>query len=274
MDILTVVDSELLMPNYKYQIGDKVGVNKDIILLERLHPIHNGKGFLCKFLCPYCGAEFTGDLYSVNAVNFSCGCYRAENIQFHPEDLTGRRFGYLEAIKDTGKRVTTKTGEKVNAIWLCKCTYPDCNNLVEVSTAHLKDGHTLSCGRHNISKGETLIESALRKLKLDFIPEKTFPDCRNPLSGCLLRYDFYLPRLDCCIEYNGEQHYHIPQNKKSTFFSTEQINQIQQRDKIKESYCLNKGMRLIVIPYTDLDKISSDYILAKIKNITGVEVLE
>ena len=272
MGILIVVGSELLMPNYKYQIGDKVGVNKDITLLERLYPTHDRKGYICKFLCPYCGKEFVGELYSVNSVNFSCGCYRAKNTQFQPEDLTGKKFGYLEAIKDTGKRVTTKQGEKVNAIWLCKCTYQDCGNLIEVSTAHLKDGHTLSCGRHNISKGEAVIESVLRKLKLDFVPEKTFSDCRNPSSGCLLRYDFYLPKLNCCIEYNGEQHYHIPWNKKSTFFSTEQINQIQQRDKIKESYCSSKGIYLIVIPYTDLSKISPDYLKTKIKNVVREEV--
>lgn len=260
---------ELQMPNYKYQVGDKIGVNKDIILLERIKPISKGKGYLCRFKCPYCGKEFQGDLYKVNAENFGCGCYRDKYVKFQPENLTGQRFGYLEAIKDTGKRVTTTKGEKVNAIWLCKCLYPGCNNFIEVSTSHLKDGHTLSCGRHNISKGEFLIEFALKELGIEYIPEKKFDDCRSKKTNCLLRFDFYLPDYNCCIEYNGEQHYNIPQNQKSSFFTKESIEQIQGRDKEKIDYCRKKNIYIIIIPYTELDKISSTYLLEKIKTINA-----
>lgn len=54
------------------------------------------------------------------------------------EDLTGRRFGRLIVIKDTGKR-----DKNYYKIWLCQC---DCGNTIEANTHRLKIGHTTSCG--------------------------------------------------------------------------------------------------------------------------------
>ena len=53
------------------------------------------------------------------------------------EDLTGRRFGRLTAVKPTDKRVQRRV------VWLCKC---DCGNEVEVLSHSLKSGNTKSCG--------------------------------------------------------------------------------------------------------------------------------
>lgn len=48
------------------------------------------------------------------------------------EDLTGKRFGRLTAIKYVG-----------NSCWECKC---DCGNVTKVKTSNLKNSHTKSCG--------------------------------------------------------------------------------------------------------------------------------
>ena len=52
-------------------------------------------------------------------------------------NLAGQRFGKLTAIKDTWKRY------RGLAIWQCKC---DCGNTCEVTSNHLRTGHTTSCG--------------------------------------------------------------------------------------------------------------------------------
>ncbi len=51
-------------------------------------------------------------------------------------DITGQRFGKLTVLEkgDTVKGV---------AFWLCKC---DCGKLTTVTSAHLRNGHTRSCG--------------------------------------------------------------------------------------------------------------------------------
>lgn len=62
-------------------------------------------------------------------------------------DLTNQKFGHLTAIKDTGKRYKGLT------ILLCRC---DCGNMCEVTSNHLRTGHTISCGckksnRHDLA---------------------------------------------------------------------------------------------------------------------------
>jgi len=54
------------------------------------------------------------------------------------DDLTGKKFGRLDVIQKEGSF-------KGIRYWLCRCTCGS-EKLVSVSTAHLYDGHTQSCG--------------------------------------------------------------------------------------------------------------------------------
>ncbi len=64
----------------------------------------------------------------------SCGCLQVEQN----EDLTGKRFGKLTAIKKTERRSSNGA-----SLWQCRC---DCGNISLVRTCDLKDGSTASCG--------------------------------------------------------------------------------------------------------------------------------
>ncbi len=66
----------------------------------------------------------------------SCGCLYRETSGKEAEDLTGKRFGNLIAIK----RVENKGR---STMWECQC---DCGNITVVSSGHLKEGATKSCG--------------------------------------------------------------------------------------------------------------------------------
>lgn len=52
----------------------------------------------------------------------------------------GMRFGRLTLIEKCNPESSNKYH---HSIWLCKC---DCGNFVKVSSTHLRDGHTRSCG--------------------------------------------------------------------------------------------------------------------------------
>lgn len=52
-------------------------------------------------------------------------------------DLTGKKFNRLTVIK------RIENNKHNQSQWLCKC---DCGNMVVVVAAHLKNGHTKSCG--------------------------------------------------------------------------------------------------------------------------------
>ena len=56
----------------------------------------------------------------------------------HMKDLSGQRFGYLEALRPIGKT----PGH--NVIWHCKCH--GCGNYVDISADKLRAGHNQSCG--------------------------------------------------------------------------------------------------------------------------------
>lgn len=79
--------------------------------------------------------------------------------------------------------------------------------MVQVRTNHLKRGSVVSCGCKSQSIPAEKIEKILEKNNIRYIKEKTFDKCVNPKTNRYLRFDFYLPDYNCCIEYDGEQHF-------------------------------------------------------------------
>lgn len=91
---------------------------------------------------------------------------------------------------------------------------------------------------------------------MNYIREYSFDDCRHIN---LLFFDFYLPNYNCCIEYDGEQHY------KKTKFSHDDFGKRKIRDEIKNKYCDKNKIKLIRIPYWEYNKINEQYLLKKIE---------
>lgn len=60
-----------------------------------------------------------------------------------------------------------------------------------------KSNGCIICGA---SQGERLIAKALERLNIEYETQKTFKDC---ISLGKLRFDFYLPKYNVCIEYQG-----------------------------------------------------------------------
>lgn len=114
----------------------------------------------------------------------------------------------------------------------------------------------MSCGCKNFSKGELKIKNILQKLNISFKQEYKFKDCINPKTKYPLRFDFYLPDYNCCIEYDGEQHF------IEGCFQNNDLKDRQYKDNIKNLYCKNNNIILIRIPYTDLKKINKEYLIS------------
>ena len=235
---------------FKYNPGDRLGPH-NILMVERTEKMPNGR-WKAKFVCPYDGNIFETLISCVTSGDTqSCGCAQKRNAikQGHNNfvDLSRKRFGRLIAIKTVGKK------ENGNFLWYCEC---DCGGNKIVSNSDLRLGRVASCGCLN-SKGEAKIKQILEELKIYKKKEYSFNDCVSE-NNIPLRYDFYLPDYNILIEYDGKQHFEYTGYGWST---EENLKKTQQRDKIKNEYANKNNICLIRIPYTDLNKLSKEYIL-------------
>lgn len=105
------------------------------------------------------------------------------------------------------------------------------------------------CPYCNNSKGEEKIKSFLECHNMEYIKEKRFNDCRGKAKP--LPFDFYLPNYNCCIEYDGKQHYHL----NSYSFTLLDLMNRKYLDNKKSKYCKDNNIKLIRIPYWDFDNI-------------------
>ena len=114
------------------------------------------------------------------------------------------------------------------------------------------------------SRGEITIEEILNYNDLTYIPEYSFEDLNSEKGRPLqLRFDFAVfeddGSLAFLIEYNGRQHYEpVGQMGGKRGFYQQQHN-----DNRKKRYCTVKHIPLVVIPYTDENLLSYDYIIDK-----------
>lgn len=66
-----------------------------------------------------------------------------------------------------------------------------------------------------------------------------------------LRFDFYLPTYNTCIEFDGKQHF-----EAINFFGGEEnLKLTQLRDSQKNQYCIQNNIDLYRISYNDIDNI-------------------
>ena len=103
-----------------------------------------------------------------------------------------------------------------------------------------------------MSYGEKLIMDSLIKRDIKFKYD-------NSLKDCKLRFDFYLPEHNICIEYDGIQHFK-PVEK---FGGKEEFEKMKIRDQIKNEWCLKNRIKLIRFSYKD----NIDYIHKTIEKL-------
>lgn len=99
----------------------------------------------------------------------------------------------------------------------------------------------------NVSRGETLVKTIMDNNKIDYIQQKTFIGVKGKRKH--LQYDFWLPRHNMLIEYDGIQHSR-PSFSSNEETSNQCLRDLQKCDKIKNKYAASAGITLIRIPHT------------------------
>jgi hypothetical protein len=103
------------------------------------------------------------------------------------------------------------------------------------------------CPKCRWSKGELKIFNYLNGRKIEFERNKTFPLCVGK-TGWTLKYDFYIPSVKLLIEYDGEQHFK-PSMIGYYKVSKNDVKNNQCRDRIKDKFANDNGIKLLRIPY-------------------------
>lgn len=137
------------------------------------------------------------------------------------------------------------------------------NNKIKIRMKHLECGHEWDvrpdqflrgsrCRLCSKSKGNKRIVDYLTKKDINFIAEFRIDKCRNkrtlPFDCAVFDKD---RKLKFLVEFNGEQHYKV----KSIFGGKKEFNERRKNDRIKEKYCKDNDIDLVVIPYTELNQI-------------------
>jgi hypothetical protein len=87
---------------------------------------------------------------------------------------------------------------------------------------------------------------------------------KNPETGKNLELDCFNPELKLAVEYNGIQHYKYP---NFTGMSEEAFKAQLRRDLFKKEMCREKGITLIIVPYTIRLTEIEYYLIEKLQKI-------
>ena len=97
------------------------------------------------------------------------------------------------------------------------------------------------------------ISQLLAEKEIEYIAEYSI--C---IDDTRYRFDFYLPKYNLFIEYDGEQHYHpVGYFKNDEERNILSLQRTQARDKIKNKYCEDNNINLLRIPFWEKKNIET-----------------
>lgn len=128
-----------------------------------------------------------------------------------------------------------------------------CGHIWEAKPNNILNGK--GCPKCKLSKGEKEIAKILDEHSVFYLTQHIFQDC---VYIHYLPFDFYLPQLNLCIEYDGLQHYEPCTFGGIALSEAEKALALcQLKDKIKTDYCQTHGIKLLRIPYTQYNEIEN-----------------
>lgn len=150
---------------------------------------------------------------------------------------------------------------KVGVRSKCKILHKTCGNTFETQVRNflINNRRCEHCTKRKMfnpakrSKGEMKISEFLEEKGIEYEIEKTFPDLISPFSSKKLRFDFFIDKLNTCIEFDGK--FHDSFSESSDIFSKDAMDKTKIRDNCKNNYCKDNNIRLIRISYREFDSI-------------------
>ena len=233
------------------------------IINPNTNGINKNKPIYSKCICTKCNKTIRYILNSeLNSLRVSKQCNSCNLIERNTKNRSvqiGQQYGFLKVIGDAGYKI--QKNNKKRHYSLCECQ--NCGKIVEVMDNQMQSGNKISCGCIS-SKGESIIEKILLENKIIYNRDCIFPQLLEETKR-RLRFDFIIYNEDGSInrfiEFDGHQH------KKGwiggNWSHEEDPSLIQERDTIKNNFCLKHNYILVRIPYDDINKLSLETIMGE-----------
>lgn len=230
-----------------------------------------------KYYCSDCRIESIKqgfqDKYGVD------NCFQSEEIKSKIRKTTFEKYGVehhlqnkdiLEKLKKTNQRLygvdfipLLKKHTTENYIKLCEKIH---NNLYSYENANytgMEQKIEINCKKHGTfwqravdhyrglgcpkcktSKGENFIIEYLNEHNITYQFQKTFEGCKYKNK---LPFDFYIPSMNLCIEYDGFQHFEAVES----WGGEDELKLRRKKDRIKNNFCKKNGILLKRIKFSD-----------------------
>lgn len=186
-------------------------------------------------LCKMCGYKWMA--YPSNVLSGK-GCKKCAD-QISADARRKTHAVYVTQVSNVNDSIIV-LDEYINAKTPIKHRCKMCGYEWSASPDSVLHGH--GCPKCIESHGEKIIEEYLRNHQIKFEQQYTFLDCRNKKP---LPFDFYIPSMNVCIEYDGIQHFEPVKH----FGGVDALKQRQYNDNIKTNYCLSHNIDLLRIKY-------------------------
>jgi very-short-patch-repair endonuclease len=218
--------------NFKYDYSKTVYINAKtkLTIICKIHKEFNQRaidhlnGYGCK-LCKFDNQKLTTERFIEKAKNIHGNKYNYSKVEYKRNSIKViiicNKHGEFEQTPNTH---------------LDKCGCPKCKTSI----------------------GEKIIREWLLEKSIKFEEQKYFNGCLSNKNKRLL-FDFYIPDLNICIEFDGKQH-SVPysfSSDKSDETKLKNFEIIQQRDNIKTQYCSSNNIRLLRIKHSDINRINN-----------------
>lgn len=219
----------------KYRLNKK-------ILQERSNEKYNGEYEIL--------GDYINNFTPILIKHKTCG---SEYKQIPNNHLRRKCFSCYGTSKKTNYEFQQKSNKIHNSEYILMNDYNGANNSVKlmhmkcmkefniIAYSHLRGAKCTYCFN---SKGENHINDFLIENKINFIKGKSFDSCKFKNK---LRFDFYLPDIKTCIEYDGIQHFEIVE----WFGGINALEANKIKDSIKNNWCLENNINLIRISYKE-----------------------
>ena len=167
--------------------------------------------------------------------------------------------GKEQINKSSGKQFSTESFiEKIKKFELNlsfeKTIYKSKRNLVIVTCPIHGDYETKAeillkgcgCPKCKSSKGESKIREVLDIFNIKYLEQASFKECRAANNRRLL-FDFYIPSINTCIEFDGKQHF----EPVEYWGGQEGLERRKRSDEIKNKFCTDNNINLFRISYNE-----------------------